>query len=527
MPPAFFIHPRQAGPVLEPDNDSQDFWNWRKHAKDEDLILESWSQGFVVGALGLMACITIANMRRRVLLHKLILVEQLFALSHGSFCFMNFEGYGWYLSSTAALLYLSYILHNVVAWMKIKPFFEGKSTIFSAKFVRWTTPIYISTLCLTVPVILFQITDNFRYFNGYGGWYVAVRPYEPLMRDPWWVFCSAIFCFVLARSYGMKITMIIKRSPRFGILFASLILALIFTGFDVAASIHPFIGDTDGINPFWKLSLVFKCLTDAILLDDFKTELKRLGVKRIKKDERRRASFALTLSDDHTHDSDEEAAMHYSNGTIDTTDVRTNSFALHPSSSPHNRKKNSDVGDSEQVEFMSALHTFPSQLSSDRESRRPSMQRAQIGQGGTPATKLPRLFAAIKPGRKAKKPTAEPARNDSIGTSDTEDLQPEMQESKSKSKAKTITAGSDEIVWEDDSLQRAKEEQARTIEELKQRQENSATRMSAASPHSADRLRQQRRQNLRRDSWDELNELDEEEDEGPSSSSQGSSSKIS
>lgn len=36
----------------------------------------------------------------------------------------------------------------------------------------------------------------------------------------------------------------------------------------------------DGINPYWKLSLIFKCLTDAIMLDDFKTELARLSTAR-------------------------------------------------------------------------------------------------------------------------------------------------------------------------------------------------------------------------------------------------------
>jgi len=31
-----------------------------------------------------------------------------------------------------------------------------------------------------------------------------------------------------------------------------------------------------GINPFWKLSFIFKCLTDSVVLDDFKTALDRL-----------------------------------------------------------------------------------------------------------------------------------------------------------------------------------------------------------------------------------------------------------
>jgi hypothetical protein len=40
-----------------------------------ELILEAWGQGFMVGALIIMMCITLANMRRGVLLHKLILLE--------------------------------------------------------------------------------------------------------------------------------------------------------------------------------------------------------------------------------------------------------------------------------------------------------------------------------------------------------------------------------------------------------------------------------------------------------------------
>ena len=41
----------------------------------DGLVLEAWAQGFMVGSLIIMACITIANMRRGVLLHKLILIE--------------------------------------------------------------------------------------------------------------------------------------------------------------------------------------------------------------------------------------------------------------------------------------------------------------------------------------------------------------------------------------------------------------------------------------------------------------------
>jgi len=46
-----------------------------KPTRPESLILEAWSQGFMVGALIVMLAITIANLRKGVLLHKLILLE--------------------------------------------------------------------------------------------------------------------------------------------------------------------------------------------------------------------------------------------------------------------------------------------------------------------------------------------------------------------------------------------------------------------------------------------------------------------
>lgn len=46
-----------------------------KPTRPEHITLEAWSQGFMVGALIIMAGITLANMRSGVLLHKLILIE--------------------------------------------------------------------------------------------------------------------------------------------------------------------------------------------------------------------------------------------------------------------------------------------------------------------------------------------------------------------------------------------------------------------------------------------------------------------
>lgn len=51
---------------------------------------------------------------------------------------------------------------------------------------------------------------------------------------------------VIRKCYGTGVFELIKRSPRFGILLIAICLSLIFTGLDIVASIHNFIGSTDG-----------------------------------------------------------------------------------------------------------------------------------------------------------------------------------------------------------------------------------------------------------------------------------------
>ncbi|KAE9988422.1 hypothetical protein EG328_011182 [Venturia inaequalis] len=257
------------------------YGNWRKDKSTEVYVVESWGEGFMFGALLIMSCITISNMRRGVFLHKLILLELLLAMTHGTFCFFSFEGYGWYLSSTAALLYLSYFTHNIVAWKKIKPFFSGPQASFRPCVCKWVTRIYLTTLALTIPALLFEVTNNFRFFNNKSELYRKVRPYEPLMRDPWWIFSSGVLLHVTRKAFSLKIFTLVRKSPRFGILLVAIFLAISFTIMDILSSLIKGMSTTDGINPHWKLALVFKCLTDNIMLDDFKSVLQRLGAVKL------------------------------------------------------------------------------------------------------------------------------------------------------------------------------------------------------------------------------------------------------
>lgn len=177
--------------------------DWRENSSIEALILESWSQGCLVGALMIMSCVTVANMRRGILLHKLILLEVrpsilshlvpgfltflalqlLLAITHGTFCFMSFEGAGWYLSSTAALLYSSYFLHNIIAWIKIRPFILDPRVLFGPKTAKIVTWVYLTTLAMTIPPMILHMVDNFLFFNNISDLYRKIRPAESLFKS--------------------------------------------------------------------------------------------------------------------------------------------------------------------------------------------------------------------------------------------------------------------------------------------------------------------------------------------------------
>ncbi|KAK4540974.1 hypothetical protein LTR36_008482 [Oleoguttula mirabilis] len=246
----------------------------QKPSSLDGAILEAWAQGFMIGALIIMACVTFANMRRNVLLHKLIGLELVFGMFHGTFIFTKAPVYNWYLSTTAILLNISWSLHNVIAWLKNKPLLP-----------RWGSVFYISTVILVQPYWVLEITANFLYFSDQSRLFTYTRPYEALFRDPWWIFTVINLVWNIKTKYDFGILELMRVSPRFAILLGAMVLSICFIIIDILAVTHvlPTGSMPDGINPFWKLAFVFKCLTDTIILDDFKTALDRLTQHRLER----------------------------------------------------------------------------------------------------------------------------------------------------------------------------------------------------------------------------------------------------
>lgn len=92
------------------------------------------------------------------------------ALWHGTSIFFADPVYGWYLSFTADLLYLSNNLHRVINWIKNKPFLP-----------RWASLLYTGTIVLAFPYWVADMCLNFEYNNDLeSSYFEHTRPWEAL-----------------------------------------------------------------------------------------------------------------------------------------------------------------------------------------------------------------------------------------------------------------------------------------------------------------------------------------------------------
>jgi len=72
-------------------------------------------------------------------------------------------------------------------------------------------------------------------FNNINNLFVHTRPYEAIFRDPWWIISIIILMYNIHATYKLPFTTIVGLSPRFGILFAAMILSIIFIILDILA----------------------------------------------------------------------------------------------------------------------------------------------------------------------------------------------------------------------------------------------------------------------------------------------------
>lgn len=169
--------------------------------------------------------------------------------------------------------------------MKVRPFLN-----------KTASRLFIGTIILVQPYWVVEIYANFTYFHNVNDLFLRTRPWEALCRDPWWILSALILIYNIKTKYDLTSTQIVRISPRFAVMMGAMFLSIIFIILDVlAVTTSAFRSALPvGINPFWKLSFVFKCLTDSVVLDDFKTALDRLRAFKLS----RLGSFAMDAGDD-------------------------------------------------------------------------------------------------------------------------------------------------------------------------------------------------------------------------------------
>ena len=216
----------------------------------------------------------------------------------GFFILFNPPIYAWWLSVAAIFLNASWSLHNVIAWMKVRPFLN-----------KTASRIFIGTVILVQPYWVVEIYANFTYFHNVNDLFLRTRPWEALCRDPWWILAALILIYNIKTKYDLTSTQIVRISPRFAVMMGAMFLSIIFIVLDVLSVTSALRSALPvGINPFWKLSFVFKCLTDSVVLDDFKTALDRLRAFKIS----RLGSFAMDAGDDRNRQHKQDVQNHNS-----------------------------------------------------------------------------------------------------------------------------------------------------------------------------------------------------------------------
>lgn len=142
----------------------------------------------------------------------------------------------------------------------------------------WGSRVFIISLMAVQPFWIAEAWSNFEYFNHLGSdANTKMRPWEFLARDPWWIFVTWKLLRTIGRSYGFTLPELVRINARFGVMLGCMFLSIGFIIADMAVTLANLTAGGSGINPYWRMALVFKCGADCFFLDDFKTVLDQIS----------------------------------------------------------------------------------------------------------------------------------------------------------------------------------------------------------------------------------------------------------
>jgi len=135
----------------------------------------------------------------------------------------------------------------VVSYLKIRLFLP-----------KWARLVFLITLGLVQPFWVLETYANFQYFSGNGRIDIYTRPWEPLGREPWWIFTTCWLIWQCKSKYQLTVMELLKLSPRFGVMILCMFVSIVFSIVDVVVTVDNLSTD-EGINPFWRVSILIGC----------------------------------------------------------------------------------------------------------------------------------------------------------------------------------------------------------------------------------------------------------------------------
>ena len=119
---------------------------------------------------------------------------------------------------------------------------------------RWGSRVFLISFLCVQPYWILETFANAEYFNNLGvNIFPTTRYFEPLFRDPWWVFTTVKLCLVIKQGYDISFIQLIRASPRFGIMLLCMLLSIIFLVTDVIITAK--VSEESGLNPYWRVRI--------------------------------------------------------------------------------------------------------------------------------------------------------------------------------------------------------------------------------------------------------------------------------
>lgn len=243
--------------------------NFDKTINFDDNIncpIDGWSLGLLFGSSFIMILLVLGNMKL-IILHILILTELILTIPISITTL--WDGCTTKVSFIISLnfLWIGYIIHNIVVFLKLKAFFRPQ-----------IQKIFISIVIICNIFWIIHCIFLWLYFENINNIWIYTRAIEFIFKDILWIYCVSFIFIIIKTKYKMKFRVLITFS-KINILLISMLLSVLAIIVDIIYYVFHINSGKGYRNPFWEIAFITKLFCDVIFLDNFKIVLNKIREK--------------------------------------------------------------------------------------------------------------------------------------------------------------------------------------------------------------------------------------------------------